>query len=106
MSDQLTGSLTDEMVDIFDRAIDKARLMGASSVKLSFSRHEGFSCHFTGGRLKSTNSNRGMSFGIDAIVNGRLGSASGNHLRDFDAMLRRAVALAPHGNAIYFDQYP
>ena len=106
MSDQLTGSLTDEMVDIFDRAIDKARLMGASSVKLSFSRHEGFSCRFTGGRLKSTNSNRGMSFGIDAIVNGRLGSASGNHLRDFDAMLRRAVALAPHGNAIYFDQYP
>ncbi|MHC4985306.1 MAG: TldD/PmbA family protein, partial [Planctomycetota bacterium] len=39
-------------------------------------------------------------------VDGRLGSTSGNHLRDFDTLLNRAMHLAPHGNKIYFDHYP
>jgi len=102
----LKESMLEEMTDLFDRGIDKARLLGASNVKLSFSQHERLSCHYSGGRLKSTDASHGMSYGICAIVDGRMGSASGNRLRDFDALLKRAVDLAPHGNAVYFDQYP
>ena len=95
-----------EMADLFGRGIARARKLGATNVKLSFSRHEGFSCHYSNGRLKSTDSNRGMSYGICAIVDGRLSGASGNRLRDFDTLLQRAVELAPHGNPVYFDRYP
>jgi PmbA protein len=95
-----------EMTDLFSGGIDRARKLGASNVKLSFSRHESFSCQFSGGRLKSTNANHGMSYGICAVVDGLMGTASGNRLRDFDTLLERAVQLAAYGNPVYFDRYP
>ncbi|HDZ20403.1 hypothetical protein LCGC14_0161630 [marine sediment metagenome] len=104
--DVMNDSMIDEMIDLFGRGIDKAKLLGAASVKLSFSRHESHSCRFSGGRLKTTNTRRGMSYHISAIVDGRLGGVGGNRLRDFDTLLKRAVSLAPHGNRVYFDVYP
>ena len=104
--DRTDSPTVGDMTDLFSGGIDRARKLGASNVKLSFSRHEGFSCQFSGGRLKSTNSNRGMSYGICAVVDGRMGTASGNRLRDFDTLLERAIQLAAYGNPVYFDRYP
>ncbi|MHC4563355.1 MAG: TldD/PmbA family protein [Planctomycetota bacterium] len=102
----MNESMLEEMADIFDRGIEKARMLGASNVKLSFSRGESISCNYRAGRLKSAKANHGMSYSINVVVDGRMGSAGGNHLKDFDRLLRRALEMAPHGSKVYFDSYP
>jgi PmbA protein len=98
--------MLETMSDVFDRGIETARKLGASDAKLSFSRGESISCNFRAGRLKAARANHGMNYSINVIVDGRMGSAGGNHLKDFDGLLRRAVEMAPHGCKVFFDSYP
>ena len=94
------------MKDVFARGIERATKAGASGAKMSFSQSRSISCHFSGKRLMGTNSNSGLGYSMDVIIDGRMGSASANDLDDFDNILARAMEMAHIGSAVHFAAYP
>jgi len=102
----MNDTLHNTMKGTFARGIDRATKAGASGVKMSFFQSESISCHFSGGRLRSTGSNRGLGYSVEVIIDGRMGSASANDLDDFDNILARAMEMADIGSAVHFAGYP
>jgi PmbA protein len=86
--------------------LEAAGRLGARAAKIRFERSERIGCGFENGRLKTAESKRNESFGIDVLLDGRRGVAGGNDLGDLDEMIERAVALAAAGSAAHFDAYP
>ncbi len=102
----MDSTVIDKMKDIFARGIERATQAGASGMKANFSRGESISCHFSGGRLASTSTNRGMGYGVTVIIDGRMGSVGGNDIDAFDHILDKAIEMARMGSAVHFSEYP
>ena len=102
----MNDTLHNTMKDTFARGIDQATKSGASGARMSFSQSKSISCHFIGGRLRSTSSNRGLGYSVNVIIDGRMGSANANDLDDFDNILARATKMAHIGSAVHFAAYP
>jgi len=102
----MNDTLHKTMKDTFAGGIDRAIKAGASGAKISFSQSESISCHFSGGRLRSTGSNRGLGYSVHVIIDGKMGSVSANDIDDFDHVLNRAMEMARVGSAVHFTTYP
>jgi len=96
----------DAIKEKFMKALDTARGLGAAGAKLGFGKRERIGCSFESGRLKSADLRQNMAYNISVLVNGRLGSTTGNDLDDLDEMIKRAVALASAGSVAHFDAWP
>ncbi len=102
----MRDSMIEKVKPMLEQGVEKAARAGASAAKLSLSHGESTGCTFENGRLKETDSDESFSYGIEVIVEGRRGAASGNRLEHLDAMLDRALALAKAGSVAHFDAYP
>jgi PmbA protein len=96
----------DSMKQRFEAGLKRAREAGASGAKFGFSRSESISASMVNNRLKSAGTTRGSSYGINVIVDRKMGSVRGNDLGDFEHLLDRAIEMARFGSAVHFDAYP
>lgn len=87
-------------------ALRTAKRLGAESAKITFSHSESDSVSFEAGRLKEVGVRERESYSIHALVNGRVGVASGNRMDRLEAMTQRAVELATVGSAAHFERWP
>ncbi len=89
----------DSMKQRFEAGLKRAREAGASGAKFGFSRSESISASMVNNRLKSAGTTRGSSYGINVIVDRKMGSVRGNDLGDFEHTPRRASTLRPRPTA-------
>jgi PmbA protein len=90
----------------FSDALAEAKAAGASAAKFNYSEGESISVGMTNGKMKYAGATRGMQFGINVIVDGKMGSVGGNDLDMFGELLSRALVMAKHGSAVHFTEYP
>jgi len=86
--------------------LEAAKRRGVAGAKLSFGRHESLDCEYESGRLKTAGAHENAGFSLEVLVDGRLGTASGNRFEDLDRLLEDAIALAAVGRQAHFDAWP
>ncbi len=86
--------------------LETARRLGATAAKLTFDQSEDTDAGFENARLKAVGTSQNLGLYVETVVDGRLGSASGNRPDELDEIIERAVALARLGSPAHFDAYP
>lgn len=98
--------MCDSIRDRLVRGVEKAKAAGASAARIHLHHGEVTGCRFENGRLKDTGSSETISYGVDVVVAGRRGTASGNRLESFEEMIDGALTFARSGSVAHFDAYP
>ena len=96
----------EKMTDRLLQGLEMARRLGADGASLGYSRSERLDCSYESGRIKSAGSRESAGYFITILRDGRLGSVSGNRMKDVELMVERAASLAAVGSVAHFAAYP
>jgi len=99
-------SLLDSVEGDLRKALQTAMSGGAQGSKVTFAHHTGLNSGFEAGRLKTASASEGVNMTVEVLVDGRVGTTSGNRLDQAQTLVADALALAAVGREAHFDAWP
>jgi len=102
----MRNSMTETMEDCLLKALGQAKGLGAAGARLSMARNESTSSSFEAGRLKTVKGRETLGYGIEVLIDGRIGKTQGNQVDDLPKMVQHAATLAKVGSVAHFDAFP